>query len=407
MPTPLEVELKQFAHNLVADHVKYEYDRQILRWQRHINLMVDAQKEAFTRHQTVLDEARKQIEAERQAAFGMAMLALSFVTGPVLSWIAGKIQYNWLPKYTAKTQERMVFLAEKGSMWGKQYHLFENNHDKVWAKVFGDLGKQVTGLGIDKALNVVTPSSGTAVNAVHVAATADETTFKSRLENAMLKEAERTSNAIMSLALSINLDFFYGAECLEKLRKLNPRVRAGIVSELELELLAKTMITYDIDQLRKKWADDWFFYGNDPGTTAGVAESIEREMWALWILNEDFRAKRPPNTGPNYRVRRVEGATFGGKGMPEPVVRRLADFGVIEARTAQQLHEQNMRRIEELRSRGTPAPAAPIQIGYDVDTASEIASLESWAKTHPVTLGAGHLNHRKRTLPSVENIHAS
>ncbi len=79
MPTALEVELKNYAHNLVADHVLYEYNRQIMLWQRHINLLVDAQKEALDKHQKVLSDARVQIEKEREASFGFSMLALTFV----------------------------------------------------------------------------------------------------------------------------------------------------------------------------------------------------------------------------------------------------------------------------------------------------------------------------------------
>src|SRR5262245_14846526 len=92
--TALEVELKNYAHSLVADHLTADYEAQIRKWQRYFNELVDAQTAALNRHQGVLDAVRKQIEAERQAAFGLAMLALSFVTGPILSWVGGTIQYK-------------------------------------------------------------------------------------------------------------------------------------------------------------------------------------------------------------------------------------------------------------------------------------------------------------------------
>ena len=116
MPTALEVELKTYAHEFIADHLKEEYDSQIRKWQQHINRMVDAQTEALNSHLKVLDDARKQIEAERQAAFGMAMLALSLVSGPVLAWIGSKIQYTWFPKYATnpRMQERRYPTAAGG-----------------------------------------------------------------------------------------------------------------------------------------------------------------------------------------------------------------------------------------------------------------------------------------------------
>src|SRR5688572_8442968 len=100
MTTALEVELKTYAHDMVADHVKEEYDSQIRsKWQPMINQLVDGQAEALRRHQEVLDKVRKQKAEQLEAIFGLSMLALSFVAGPLLSWISGKIQYSWFPKY--------------------------------------------------------------------------------------------------------------------------------------------------------------------------------------------------------------------------------------------------------------------------------------------------------------------
>ena len=102
--------------------------------------------------------------------------------------------------------------------------------------------------------------------------------------------------------------------------------------------MAKEMINADIDIKRREWADTWFFYGHNPGTTRGLAENIERELWGLWILNEKLK------TGAHYigstgnplvaaKIPIVVGTTFGDPGVPELVLRRLADFGIVEART--------------------------------------------------------------------------
>ena len=300
MPTPLEVELKTYAHNLVGVHLKEEYDSQIRsKWQPHINLMVDAQTEALNRHQKVLNDVRTQIQKELEAATGLAMLAFSLVAGPVLSWVAGKIQYNLFPKYASSPQmrERLVFIAEKDSMWGKEHHLFEVDHDKVWAKVFGDLGKEVAGLGIDAALKVVTPDSSAAKNAIQSAAISNQVSFKTSLENAMLAEADLTIKAILSVAISINANSSYGAECLQKLKRLNPRLKNPKVSEDELEPMAKAMIRNDINKQRQEWADQWFYYGNDPGPSLGMADGIELELWGLWILNEKLKTKTKSVSG--------------------------------------------------------------------------------------------------------------
>jgi len=468
MANALEVELKQYAHNLVADHVKYEYDRQINRWLQYINLMVDAQKEALNRQQGVLNEARTQIEKERQAAFGLVMLAFSLASGPILSWVAGRIQYNWFPKVASRESiKRRVAIVSQNDKWVGLNKLswVESDYDKVHAKVFGDLGKQILGLGIDKVLKVVKPDTQDARNAVDAAAKSVESSFKSQLENAMRKQAEITSNAIMSLAMSINENSSYGAECLAKLRKENRRAQDPKVPEKELETLAKQMIRSDVNRHRAKWAEDWFYFGNDPPFSAiGLAERIEKELWGLWILNEEFHVVSestvhdPIEDAGAANLDVVHGKTFGRRGVPEQVLRRLADFGVVEARTQlqklrqiaadgvreqkeaefkkqQKKDDELQRQIEDLEDSRSPnpqlarfnralqrearkkqrptTPTAPqtdperpqIKVRSLVDTQGEVSALESWAKHHPLSLAAGTMNYRsRRPLSSIETI---
>jgi hypothetical protein len=460
MTTALEVELKTYAHQKVADHLKYEYERQInTKWKPYINLMVDAQTEALNRQQKLLNDVRTQIQKEIEAAFGLSMLALSVIGGVALSWIAGKIQYNWYPKFGSQLQVRKV----KGSYGGiyTDWLIKEPNHDKVWAKIFGDLGKQVAGLGIDKALKVVTPNSREAQNAIQSAASSGQTSFKTRLENALEAEAGITSDAIMSLANSIAENDNYGAECLEKLKRLNPNAFNSKVTEKQRELLAKKMIRDDIDRQRQLWADQWFYYGYDPGTTTGIADDIEQEMWGLWILNEKLQAKTKSVSGSmdssiEVIIHYAEGATFGEYGVPEAVLRRLADFDIVQARTKlQQINNTAARgvreqqdaarkrkydqedqvaagayrkamedaegaddpaserayitrqkyeadkRVQAKRAQEKPDEPPDIEIIGTVDTKAEIDALESWAENHSVV----QMRHTKRTLESIENIY--
>jgi hypothetical protein len=418
MTTALEVELKTYAHEKVAAHLKYEYERQInTKWKPHLNLMVDAQTEALKRQQKLLNDVRTQIQKEIEAAFGLSMLALSLIGGVALSWIAGKIQYNWYPKFGSKLQIRQV----KGSYGGiyTDWFIKEPNHDKVWAKIFGDMGKQVAGFGIDKALKVVTPNSVSAQNAIQSAASSGQTSFRTRLENALAAEAGMTSDAIMSLANSIAENANYGAECLQRLKRLHPSAFNSKVTEKHRELLAKKMIRDDIDRQRQEWADQWFYYGYDPGTTTDMADDIEKEMWGLWILNEKLQAKTKSASGSmdssiEVITHYAEGATFGDYGVPEAVLKRLADFDIVAARTKlQQLknivargvrEQQDATRKGKVDQENPDEPPPDIKIVGSVDTQAEIAALESWAGNHPL-LGSGKRRHRKRTLESIENIY--
>ena len=470
MPTALEVELKTYAHEFIADHLKEEYDSQIRKWQQHINRMVDAQTEALNSHLKVLDDARKQIEAERQAAFGLAMLALSLVTGPVLAWIGSKIQYTWFPKYTETVSSRFTRLnTSSGVEWKKLYVL---GHDPVWAQVFGQVGQQIAGFGIDKAIKVVTPDSNGAQTAIQDAASSDQGSFKTRLENALLAEADLTSKAIMSVAMGVHENENYGAECLEKLKKVNPQAKQPKVNEKDLERMAKAMIKDDINKQRQEWADKWFYYGNDPGPIGGMARSIEIELWGLWLLNE--KLKLVTESGVHDPLEDYGAAsltytvskTFGNVGIPNGVLIRLAEFGVIEAQTelqklraiaareaqeqmaaatarVREAQEQKDAALEEqienleddraanpelarfnrgmaraakksvTRRPGVVAPATDdpdrplISVGKMVDTQGEINALETWATKHPPQMGSGQMTHHKRTLESIENIYRS
>src|SRR5262249_8751435 len=130
-------------------------------------------------------------------------------------------------------------------------------------KVFGELGQKIVGLGIEKILDVVRPKAEDAKNAVARAAeSSDLRSFKTKLENAMLEEADLTMGQIMSLAMSILNNPTYGQECLQKLdrlypsaKRMNPRMR---------EDMAKKMIRDDINEQRDRWASNWFYYANDP-----------------------------------------------------------------------------------------------------------------------------------------------
>ncbi len=152
--------------------------------------------------------------------------------------------------------------------------------------------KDCRGIGIDSTLQVMKPHTISGKRAVESAAESGEVSFKTRLENAMLSQAQLTSDAIMSVAMSIDENSEYGAQFLERLRRRNPHARAGKMSDPELEIVAKAMIQEDINEHRRKWANDWLYFGNDPGTTDGVAESIELEIWGLWILNEELKHEK-------------------------------------------------------------------------------------------------------------------
>jgi hypothetical protein len=457
----LELELKTYAHDLIATHVVGEYEDRINAWKQHINVLVDAQKDATDEFKGLLEDEQRRLAQDNAVAdfFGLATLALSFVAGPLLSWVAGKITYKWFPAYTAKLKERSVVvrnLTVENNLTGKRIGgargvitTVEMDHDKVMAKVYGDLGKEVVGLGIKGALKVATPDFAKAKSAVTLAESSTNiTSFRTNLENSLLEQSRVTTKAMRSLAMSILEDPDYGHDCLEKLSgQYQGYVNPSGSNVGTLRSLAKGMIRADIDKIRQQWADDWFFYGrNPPKLTAGaMRDGIELELWALWILNEQFKLNfsdlsarfgMDPNHEHDASLDREKynpvGIVAVGKTFPrltEPILARLAKFGVVEARTFAQKMDRTIRERQKEIRRDAEPPARTmgelnqrwvdrklediaerkerpeIQVGAKVDSEAEIRDLENWAKHHPPRLSAGRLLYTKRDLLPIEKLY--
>jgi hypothetical protein len=58
------------------------------------------------------------------------------------------------------------------------------------------------------------------------------------------------------------------------------------------ETRAKSLLDKHIDSVRLYWAKEWFYYGNDPvePDRTQFRLEIEREIWALWIMTQDYQA---------------------------------------------------------------------------------------------------------------------
>jgi hypothetical protein len=195
----------------------------------------------------------------------------------------------------------------------------------------------------------------------------------------------------------------------------------------------------------------------------GNSRNEAYELWGLWLLNENlkpysYEVRDNQDDVLLYTVRTSKGSTFGDPGVPELVLRQLANFGVVEARTqlqklraitakevkeqldaARKLREQKeddeaakayRKALEAAEGAEDPArernqvmrqqyeydkqvqarraqerkndPPPPITVGDDVDTQAEIDSLNDWALHHAPM---GRPKFQKRTLPSIENVH--
>lgn len=385
----LELKFQNYAHDLVANHLKAEYEYQIEKWKRYINGVCDAQENAYATHKAVL----RKIEEERRSNEMLAMFALSFVAGPFLSWVSGAIQYNLYPKYFSKT--KIQFDADRMMS-------VTTDHSKIAAKVFGDLGKEVTGLGVDYAINLAV-AGGKAKTDVGAAAAAGMTSFKSQLANALSEEAELRTRAIMGLAISILQDQRYGAAALQRLYKKRHDARRMRLAEQER--LGKEMILNDINDFRHKWASEWLYYGNNPAGESlhRMSDKMEREIWGMWLVEQDFKffdiTPAKIIIGKN-RIR-----------LHELIVQRLVDLDVVlaQARLVGPMRmpvDKGEMKEQNERLQKNPGHTIPVQREGDIDTKKELEALMGWASKHKPDLLGGQLGGVPRIIGSLDTVHA-
>ncbi len=147
----LENAIRDYAHDLLAIHTVGEYQYVIGEWQKYINLVVDAERMALENHQQVLSKVMNQMQQEQQASAMFAMLALSLLAGPALSWIGAGIEFKLYPFLTSQKRFKTIMAYTNDRSRGEVVRMIhsENTHNHIMAKVFGDtttsIGQQVVG----------------------------------------------------------------------------------------------------------------------------------------------------------------------------------------------------------------------------------------------------------------------
>jgi hypothetical protein len=415
--------VSDYAHDLLAIHVVREYEYQIGEWQKYINRVLDAEKIALENHQSVVTKVinKKQEQDQKSAMF--ANLALSLLGGAALSWISGVIQYKLYPKIasTPTLKETHIYLERRGKVDSGNVFLMsrsEKEHNKVTAKIFGDAAAgavQATGVGrffadvinkIPKRAEGKSYQELIAVAQIKDNAKSDDLyhSLKTRLENALIDEKTRTVKTISDLALAIKRDTNWGKEVLGHLYKTQPNLKQtnDVGHRLALNKHTEDLIDY----WRGEWAKEALYYGRNPPVTSTyeMSRRLEREIWAMWILDMNFSLVGYNNTsyagevisgGIDYFVIGRDGISFDSL-----ILDRLIELGVIMPQTKQQFEALNNRNW------GNPNKEKPeIIIRKEVDTGSEIDEINGWAAKHPPEMLSGNVDSLPRTLPSIINVH--
>lgn len=395
----IEDELRQYAHDLIADHVLEEYKLQISKWQRAINEIADAQKDAFNSFKATL----KKSHANTHVSDDVAMFALGLVGGVALSWLSARIQYKLIPKYMTKMSSggrgewRTVYNSHiRKALGGKTF--FDDrrmalwisdpdSYDKVAAKIFGDLANNVVlSPLVDGAVASLAPKQ--VPEEVDEAVTGPRSTFKTSLENALLAQSETVQKQIMGLALKIRHTDAFGKDWLK---------RGG-----DNEKAAKKAIREHLNIVRRAWAKKWFYFGQDPLLMkhGQMTNTLEREMWAVWIVGELVDLKKGEGRHFTWRMKNGRRRGTDISFLDEPfidssILKRLRKVNAVQTRQETRFVQFGPERHE------ARLKAKRVVTMYD-----DYKRLHTWAVKHPPAIVNLQPPGLLRIIPDIMKIHS-
>jgi hypothetical protein len=154
--------LKDYAMAHVRT-ISREYEWQLGKWETYYSQVADQHLAAHDRFKAAFAKIREEQQEERQ----LAMLALSFVGSPALSWIASAVQYKLYPRFATKSEcvtqwvlpggKRAVGSDRKPSI--KPQTIWRSKYSEVVARSLGDNVGKPTGLALDKVFSRVLPKN--------------------------------------------------------------------------------------------------------------------------------------------------------------------------------------------------------------------------------------------------------
>jgi hypothetical protein len=442
MSALLEHQLADFAYKHVDNALKQEYGNMIINWQIHVEKLIGYAKRAFQNHELILKAIQEKMRQKQQADADFALLVFALISGPAISFVSGALQYNVSkrlfkgkpapipsappsipPKPVAPNKPRGEKYIEgrdgrpriapghreedevaRGYKHFKEVEKWEQSIKTVpqpsrpgedWtqtkAKVFGDFGGSwltfAQAMKINPAIQATVPSSSALDLEINLASNAtDLISLETNLRNAMREGKKMGETAIANYAGAIQKDHDYGRKWLQKLKD-DPWSKNA--SEQMLRVYGEKMIRDTIDEQRRKWATEWYYFGH---TAAEPVESyavnaIEVEIWRWWILREGFKLYET-STGYSNESSEREFRAKGSAGIHiDEVYGRLVELGVLQGRSQAEMdkifwkkHKANDRGgrkgVEDL-------GLVPTEAGYDVtgnvDTAAELDEILNWA----------------------------
>jgi hypothetical protein len=284
--------LTEYAKTHVETIVK-EYNKQRDKWKGYINQVIDKHDDAVSD----VTDVFKKIAEERAEINQMKMIAFSVIGSAAISWIGAIVEFELFPKYLGKTEfkEFMTF-----SGWRVKTI---KEYSEVMAKTFGDTVHENINHVFDHVLDAVWPSEKTQEMNQPLASAIDSgqlDSFKTLVENALSDASGLVTGQLGTLSENINKyrspdGGGFGDVVLRDVKKVTPppaRIADDKYDDM-LETKGQQMLDEYFDKLRQVYAKEWFYYGNNPvlGELPYLRFKFALEMWAVFILNRDWKYK--------------------------------------------------------------------------------------------------------------------
>lgn len=176
MAVDLASRLKTYLMELLTTNLLLEYQDQIEVWKLYLEDVVDAANSGSDQVKDTLVNANAEQQAAREQAYGMAMLLLSMVAGPAISWLGAMVKVNWAPKITSRerieTQTKEIWTE---NALGREYRTLVAQDVSV--KVKNDVANQVLGEMTKNSANFISSLGQTALKPKNQAAPTLNTNF--------------------------------------------------------------------------------------------------------------------------------------------------------------------------------------------------------------------------------------
>ena len=389
-------DLRQYMINRITVDLAPEWGYQYDRWKRFLdNTVSPAFADAFKSQQETL----KASEKAKEALWDLAKIGLSIIGQVTLSWVAGKIQYEYLAKYnpTIKFKTVKVDANYKVTLSGQYVE-----YDKVAGKVCADMSKELGKLGLGEVTKSVPINTVNPADCSGVAKAGDPDQFKREIGDELDDQKKKLTATIGSFAdqiLDSQLD--WGGEQVKRLLKKYPELPK--LTYQEQRRRGELMLNDDLDKMRQNWADNpvWFYFGNIPFNYGRfeLARTIERELWALWVLDQDYKVEHKTM---RYRGELYDSDVVAGKNvMNKPIWDRLVELHVFRAPPA--VNEESIPPNPDADPNDEENQA--VEVPYNWDT-SYLPMLLSWANAHGTT-PQSQIRGVSRDLGSITGVHQS